>query len=82
MVSQKIIKLLDHKDDNDPKFQIKKWYIINDQNGEGDSNDSTIKCSTEILKPFICDYCDAYILVTGNIIVNAGDNNTKAAFKN
>ena len=30
MESQKIINLLDHKDDNDPKFQTKKWYILND----------------------------------------------------
>ena len=30
MESQKIINLLDHKDNNDPKFQTKKWYIIND----------------------------------------------------
>ena len=63
MESQKIINLLDYKHDDDPKFQTKKWYI-NDQNngryGEGDSNDSTIKFSTEILKPFICDYSDAY----------------------
>ena len=28
------------------------------------------------------DYSDAYILVTGNINVTAGDNNTKVAFKN
>ena len=57
MESQKIINLLDHKDDdNDPKFQTKKWHIINGQNNGqysmGDSNDSTIKFSTEILKPF------------------------------
>ena len=45
-------------------------------------NDSTIKFSTEILKPFICDYSDAYILVTGYITVAGGDNNTRAAFKN
>ena len=29
----------------------------------------------------VCDYSDAFILVTGNITVNA-DNNTDAAFKN
>ena len=40
MESQKVINLLDHKDEDDPKFQTKKWYIINDQNNgqysEGD----------------------------------------------
>ena len=32
MESQKITNLLDHKDDNDPIFETKKWYIINDLN--------------------------------------------------
>ena len=35
-----------------------------------------------MLKPFICDYSDAYILVTGDISVGGGDQNTKAALKN
>ena len=30
----------------------------------------------------LCDYSDAYILVTGNINVAGGNNNTKVAFKN
>ena len=85
MESQKSINLLDHKDEDDPKFQTKKWYIFNDQNNgqydESDASDSTIKFSTEILKPFICDYSDAYILVTGNISVGGGDQNTKAVLK-
>ena len=34
MESQKIINLLGHKDEDDPKFQTKKWYIINDRNNE------------------------------------------------
>ena len=28
MESQKIINLLNHRDENDPKFQTKKWYNI------------------------------------------------------
>ena len=32
MESQKIINLLDHKDEDDPKFQTKKGCIINDRN--------------------------------------------------
>ena len=34
------------------------------------------------MKSSFCDYFDAYILVTGNINVTSGDNNTKVAFKN
>ena len=30
----------------------------------------------------LCDYSDAYVLVTGNINVTGGDANTKVAFKN
>ena len=34
------------------------------------------------MKPFLCDYADAYILVTGNITVHNGTINTKVASKN
>ena len=34
------------------------------------------------LKPFLCDYSDAYILVTGDIKVAAANNNTTVAIKN
>ena len=86
MESQKIIYLLDHKDEDNPIFQTKKWYIINDRNngqyGKGNTNDSTYKVDTEVVKPFLCDYSDAYILVTGDITVANSDNNTRVAFKN
>ena len=41
MESQKIINLLDHKDEDDPKFEIRKRYIVNyNNNGSyGRSND-------------------------------------------
>ena len=66
--------------------QTRKWYIINDQNngqyGKGDENDSTIKFNTEVLKPNLCDYSDAYNFVTGDIAVVNGNNNTLVCFKN
>ena len=37
---------------------------------------------TSSLEPSLCDYFDAYIFVTGNIIVTGGNANTKVAFKN
>ena len=86
MESQKIKNLLDHKENTYRKYQTKKWYIINDENNgkydEGDNNNDTVKIDTEVVKPFLCDYADAYILVTGNIAVVGGNANTKAAFKN
>ena len=77
---------LDHRDETYPKYQTKKWYIINDKNNgqydEGNENDKGIKTDTEVVKPFLCDYADGYILVTGNITVESGNIDTKAAFKN
>ena len=43
---------------------------------------SIVKFNTEIVKPFLCDYSDAYILVTGNIKVEAADDDTRVAIKN
>ena len=37
---------------------------------------------TEIVKPLFCDYSDAYILVTGDIKVEAANNDTRVAIKN
>ena len=86
MDSQKIINLLEQRHDDDLKFQIKQWYIINDQNngqyGKGYRNDSTIKFGTEIVKSFLVDYSEAYILVTGDIEVVTGNDDTNVAFKN
>ena len=86
MESQKIKNLLDHKDEDSPKYQTKKWYIINDRNngqyGEGEQNEPPIKIDTEVVRPFLCDYAVAYILVTGSITVVGGNDNTKPAFKN
>ena len=60
--------LLNHTDNESSKFATRKWYIINDHSnreyGEGNENDSTIKFETKVIKPFLCDYSDAYILVT------------------
>ena len=35
-----------------------------------------------MIKPHLCDYSDAYILVTENIAVANGNNDTKVCFKN
>ena len=42
--------------------------------------DDPIKFLTKSIESSLCDYSDAYILVTGNI--TSGDNDTKAVFKN
>ena len=86
MESQKIINLLDHKDEDNPRFKTRKWYIVNDHNNgnysQGDDLQSFVKFDTEIVRPFSCDYSDAYILVTDNIKVKNGNDATRVAIKN
>ena len=86
METQKIINLLNNSDNESSKFATRKWYIINDQNngqyGRGNENDSTIKFETKVIKSYLCDYSDAYILVTGDIKVTNVAANTIVAFKN
>ena len=86
MEREKIIILLNYKDKDDPRFETKNWHIVNDHNngnyGQGDDVESTVKFNTEIVKPFLCNYSDAYILVTGNIKVENGNGATRVAIKN
>ena len=60
----------------------KKWYIIDSETKGGHSHENPIKFLTGSLESSLCDYSDAYVLVTGNIAVVGADNNTKFAFKN
>ena len=59
------------------KICNKKWYVI-----DSDSHENPIKFLTKSIEPSLCDYSDAYVLVTGNIAVTGGIVNTKVAFKN
>ena len=90
MENQKIINLLDKIDTNSKHFPTKKWYIINDENNTnygvnkdtGADNPDTIKYDTRVLKPNLCDYAEAYILIDGTIKAAAANVNTRLALKN
>ena len=86
MEKQKVVNLLNHSNNESLKFATRQWYIINDQNnrqyGRGNENDSTVKFETEVIKPNLRDYSDAYILVTGDIELADVTANTNVAFKN
>ena len=86
METRKTAKLLNYPDNKYSKFVTRKWYINNDQNngqyGIGNGHDSTIKFETKVIKPNLCDYSDAYILVTGDIKVTGIAADTNVAFKN
>ena len=59
------------------------WYTIDSQKTKGKyKQGDTIKLETETVKSSLCDYPDAFKLVTGNITAAAADNNTNVAFKN
>ena len=82
METQKIINLLNDSSNEESKFATKKWYVIDSQTTKGKYKEGdTIKFETETIKSNLCDYSDAFILVTGNITVNAA-NDTDVAFKN
>ena len=86
METQKIVNLLNDSNNESSKFATRKWYIINDQNngqcGRGSENESTIKFETKVIKSNLCDYSNAYILVTGDINFADAAANTNVAFKN
>ena len=90
MENQKIINLLDKIDTDSKHFATKKCYLINDENNAnygvdkdtGANNPDTIKYDTRVLKPNLCDYAEAYILVDGTIRGTGGNNNTRLALKN
>ena len=90
MENQKIINLLDKIDTDSKHFTTKKWYIINDENNTiygvnkdtGADNPDTIKYDTRVLKPNLCDYAEAYILVDGTIRATNAVNATRLALKN
>ena len=86
METQKIVNLLNDSDNESSRFGTRKWYIINDQNnsqyGRRIENDATIKYDTKVIKPNLCDYSDAYILVAEDVKVAGVAANANVAFKN
>ena len=90
MENQNIINLLNKSDTDSKHFATKEWYIINDENNTnyvvnkdtGADNADTIKYDTRVLKPNLCDYADAYILVNGTIRAANFFNATRFALKN
>ena len=69
METQKIINLLNNSDNENSKFSTNKWYIIDNESKGNYSNNNPIKFLTKSIESSFCDYSDAYILVTGDIVV-------------
>ena len=74
IISYYFINLLNDSSNEESKFATKKWYVIDSQTTKGKyKQGDTIKFETETIKSSLCDYSDAFILVTGNITVNAAN---------
>ena len=69
MEAQKIVNLLNGSDNENSKFTTKNWYVIDNESKGNYSHENPIKFLTSSLESSLCDYSDAYILVTGNITV-------------
>ena len=79
METQKIVNLLNGSDNDNSNLATKKWYIIDSESKGNYSQNDEIKFLTRSIESSLCDYSDAYILVTGNISVTRtigapGDN--------
>ena len=97
METQKIVNTLDSPENEYSKFATIIWYMIDRESKGGYLHNNPVKFLTKSIKSSLCDYSDAYILVTGNntvtrTIAAAGDNPvrkkqplaaaTQVAFKN
>ena len=82
METQKIVNLLNNTENEYSKFATKKWYIIDSESKGNYSHENPIKFLTSSLESSLCDYSDAYILVTGNITATPNNAATQVIFKN
>ena len=69
METQKTVNLLNGSENENSKFATKKWNVIDSESKGNYSHHDPIKFLTESIESSLCDYSDAYILVTGNIAV-------------
>ena len=83
---QKIPNLIDDNTLNQPStFRTRNWIEINDESRGVYNVNSQIKFKTTMLKSSLCDYSDAYIIVSVNNTAAQGaaaNNNKKVIFKN
>ena len=75
MEFQKIVNFLDiiSDDKNFPKFVTKKQIEVYDQSEKKYSPNKEIRIKTSMLRSYLCDFSDAYIVVKGTITVTQPD---------
>ena len=76
MEFQKITNFLDINFDNEdlPKYVTKKWIEVYDQSQGNYDVNKEIRIKTSMLRPDLCDFSDAYVVVKGTITVVKSNN--------
>ena len=74
--------MLNGSENESSKFATKKWYVIDSEWKGNYSHQDPIKFLTKSIESSLCDYSDAYILVTGNITATPNNAATQVVFKN
>ena len=69
MEYQKIANLLGTTLDEIPRFITKKWVEVHDQSGGNLNVNKEIRIKTSMLRPDLCNFNNAYIVVKGNTTV-------------
>ena len=82
MEVQKIRNLLDNTKNDYSKFATKKWYVLDSESNSNYSKDEEINFLTRSIESSLCDYSDAYVLVTGDITATPNNAATQVVFKN
>ena len=88
MQYQKIINMLDDTLNQSTKLRAKEWVEINDDAYGMHNANSQIESKTSMLNSSLCDYSDAYILVSGTTTVapkavnNPNNDGKGVVFKN
>ena len=59
----------------------KKSYVIDSESKGNYAKENSIKFITNSIESSLCDYFNAFILVTGNVTLTGGNEITKAALK-
>ena len=69
MEYQIIINLLDNTPNQPSQFRTENLVEVSDDSHGTYSTSSQIKSKTSILKSSLCDYSDAYILLSGTVTI-------------
>ena len=64
MEYQEVMNLLENTPNQPSKFRTKNWVVVNDESCGTYNVNSQIKFKNSMLMSCLCDYSDAYILVS------------------